>query len=349
LYGERVPFRVLLAEAENGARTCLSPQAIAMAFNARLLLFVIFLMFVLAVHTTHSAYGQGAAPDFAPAAPITIIPGDFVPDANFATQNPAALQSGTPSRFGLGQIDSEVERDNGLGGTDKTNYDGYYAGLRWVSEVFAFGGEVVDLEDDDGDFEVAVRNAALAFPAAKILSVGLGLDTYDVESGGVSYEGRTPTVGIDLVLNEIFFIGLAMGREYQHVKVDQGDDYDSDRAVQTFGVGMRTGGRGGGAQFHLEYYVLQRDPHEDPANFEYDEQDQSHVVLEMIWSNILLSAHVVDFEQDTNDGVSEIFIVGWAPKKGLALAGQLERTASEDGGGAETNATTTTISIGYQF
>jgi len=47
--------------------------------------------------------------------------------------------------------------------------------------------------------------------------------------------------------------------------------------------------------------------------------------------------------------VSEIYNIGWAPKKGLALAGQWERTFSKDGGGLKTNASTTTITLAYQF
>ena len=318
-----------------------------MAKHARVLVFVLFLLLVLAVHTVRVARGQVAVPDFPPAAPRVLVPEDFVPDANFTSENPGALQWGAPSRFGLGRISGQAERDTGLGTTKKTNYDGYYAGLRWVTEVFTLGGEVVNLESADNDYQTDVANAAVAFPVLKQLAVGIGLDTSKTENGSATDTRSAPTLGLSVNLNDRFYIGLALGREYLHRKQGGGTDFDSDRATQAFGIGFRTGGTG--TQLHLEYDVIARDAHEDQSNFKFDEQDQSHIVVELNWASLLLSGRYVDFKIDNTEGTTQIYALGWAPKKGLALLGQVELSSAEDGNGLKTDATVYTISLAYQF
>jgi hypothetical protein len=316
----------------------------AMAKPIRIAFLLLFLLLVLAVRVGRT---QVAVPDFSPASPRLLVPGTSVPDANFVLENPGALQWGAPSRFGLGQIQAEAEEDNGLGTTTKTKYDGYHAGLRWVKEAFTLAGEIVNVESSDNAYKASVTNGAVAFPVGKVLAVGIGLDTADIDDSGASDTRRGPTLGISFNLDDRFFIGLAMGREFLTRDPGFGGEFSSDRAVQSYGIGFRKGGAG--TAIHLEFYVIARDPHEDGNGFEFDEQDQSHIVIELNWSSILLSAHWVDFKLDNAEGASQVAALGWAPKKGLALVGQIERTAAEDQLGAKTDALATSVALAYQF
>ena len=153
-------------------------------------------------------------------------------------------------------------------------------------------------------------------------------------------------MGVSLNLNDTFFLGLDLGREYlSYDPGGGGDSYDTDRAVQNYGLAFRKGGQG--TTFHLEYYVVRRDPFKH-AGAEFNEQDQNHIVVELNWSSILLSAHWVDFTVDKVDGKTQSYVVGWAPKKGLAVLGQYETTHVSDSG-TKLDADTTTISLAYQF
>ena len=214
-----------------------------MASHARLISFLLFLLLVLSVHT--AAHGQVAVPALAPGSPQVAIPGTTTPDATFAPENPGAMQFGAPSRFGLGQIRSTVKQENVLGGETTTDVDGYYSGLRWVTEALTVGGEIVNLEDQDpnGNYTADILNGAISFPVGKSIAFGAGLDTATIDYGGTEDKIRGTILGLALNFDERLYIGLAMGREY--LNRDTGaNDFNSDRAVQKLGVGFRLGKAG---------------------------------------------------------------------------------------------------------
>jgi hypothetical protein len=157
---------------------------------------------------------------------------------------------------------------------------------------------------------------------------------------------RGTMLGLALAFDEKLYIGLSLGREY--LNRDTGaDDFDSDRAVQKLGIGFRLGK--GGSALHLEYYTISRDPHEDGNGFKFDEQDSSHIVLEGNWASLLASAHYIDFSIDDLDGSTTILELGWAPKKGLAVMGHVERTQAKSGTGLDTGVQVIAASLAYQF
>lgn len=314
--------------------------------HKRLITFLLFLLMVLAVHSL--AHGQVAAPALPPSSPQVDIPGMTTPDATFAPENPGAMQYGAPSRFGLGQIRSRIKQETALGNTTTTHVDGYYAGLRWATDSFAAGGEIVNLEDSDNssDYSADVMNGAISFAVAKAIAFGAGLDTATIDSGNAQDKIRGTILGFSLNFDEKLFIGLALGRDY--LNRDTGvDDFDSDRAVQKLGLAFRLGKTG--QALHLEYYTISRDPHEDNNGFEFDEQDSSHIVVEGNLGNWVLSGHYADFQIDDMDGTTTVAELGWAPKKGLAVMGHYERTLAKTDSGLDTDVQATAISLAYQF
>ena len=144
----------------------------AMVRHFRLLCFALFIVLILAVHTVQ---GQVAVPAFAPASPKLLVPGLTVPDATLAPENPAANHWGAPARFGLGQIAAELKQEVTLGTDVERDFDGIYAGFRWVTDAFSLSVEAIDVDSSDGAYDARVTNAALSLLAADFLAVGLGL------------------------------------------------------------------------------------------------------------------------------------------------------------------------------
>lgn len=313
-----------------------------MVRHFRLLCFALFIVLILAVHTVQ---GQVAVPAFAPASPKLLVPGLTVPDATLAPENPAANHWGAPARFGLGQIAAELKQEVTLGTDVERDFDGIYAGFRWVTEAFSLSVEAIDVDSSDGAYDARVTNAALSLLAADFLAVGLGLDTSEIELSGTSDSRETPLLGVSVSLDERFFIGLAFGREY--LDRSGGSSFTSDRAVQKVGLGFRQGQ--GPTNIHLEYFVVTRDPHETGAGVEFEDSELQTIVVEAIWRSILLAGSVVSFDIDNVEGTTTLIDVGWAPKQGLALLGHFETTEAEDAANDITEVTTTAISIAYQF
>jgi len=321
-------------------------HASAMSPRARLISFLLFLLLVLAVHSV--AQGQVAVPPIPPSSPQVDIPGTTTPDATFAPENPGAMQFGAPSRFGLGQIRASVEQEVAPGDTQTTDVDGYYSGLRYVSDAFTLGGEIVNLEhsDDNSAYRADALNAAVSFPAGKAIAFGVGLDTATIDYGGVEDKLRATLLGLALNFDERLFIGLALGQE-RLSRNQFAQDFDSDRQITKLGVGFRLG-RGSNI-IHLEYYTVSRDPFEDNNGFEFDQRDASHIVIEANWGGWMASGHYSDFEIDALTGSTLVVELGWVPpKKGLAFLGHVENTSAE-AGGLSTDVTALALSIGYQF
>ncbi len=313
-----------------------------MVRHFRFLCLALFIVLILAVHTVQ---GQVAVPAFAPASPKLLVPGLTVPDATLAPENPAANHWGAPSRFGLGQFAAELKQEVTLGTDVERDFDGIYAGFRWVTEAFSLGVEVIDVDSSDGAYDARVTNAALSLLAADFLAVGVGLDTSEIDLSGTNDRRETPLLGVSVSLDERFFIGLAFGREY--LDRSGGSSFTSDRAVQKVGLGFRQGQ--GPTNIHLEYFVVTRDPHETGAGVEFEDSELQTIVVEAIWRSILLAGSVVSFDIDNVEGTTTVIDVGWAPKTGLALLGHFETTEAEDAANDITEVTTTAISIAYQF
>ena len=314
------------------------------------LIVVCFLSFAVSVN------GQVAVPSPAPAMPRVGNPtlrvgvnGLSIPDADFVTENSAAMQWGEPSRFGMGRINAESET-NAFGAPFKNDYDGFYAGLRWVTEVLSIGAEIVNLEESENIYKGDITNAALAFPMNEYVALGFALNNADEKYFDDSDFTSSPEVGLAVNLDDRFFIGLAIARDVliHEDGTNPNNDFNSDRGVQKLGLGFRSGRRGG-KTWHLEYYTISREPHENAAGTEFAETDSQTVVIELIWQDLLFGVTSTDYDIDNTDGSAQTLDFGWAPKKGLSFVGHIEQNTIEGDFGVKYESSATALSLAFQF
>lgn len=303
-----------------------------------------------------SVSGQVAVPSLAPASPRVGNPtlrvgvnGLSIPDANFVTENSAAMQWGEPSRFGMGRIDA-ASNTNAFGAPFKNDYDGFYAGLRWVSEVLSIGAEIVNLEETENIYKGDITNAALAFPISEFVALGAALNNADEEYFDDSDFISSPEVGLAVNLDDRFFIGLVIARDViiHEDGTNPNNDFNSDRGVQKLGLGFRSGRRGG-TIWHLEYYTISREPHENAGGSDFAETDSQTMVIELNWQDFLFGVTSTDYEIDNTDGSGQTLDFGWAPKKGLSFLGHIEQITIEGDFGLKYESSATALSLAFQF
>ena len=300
--------------------------------------------------------GQVAVPSLAPASPRVGNPtlrvgvnGLSIPDAGFVPENPAAMQWGEPSRFGMGQFNAESEH-NAFGAPVKNDYDGFYAGLRWVTEVLSFGAEIVNMEESQNIYKGDITNAALAFPMNEFVALGAALNNADEEYFDDTDFTARPEVGLAVNLDDRFFIGLVIARDVliHEDGTNPNNDFNSDRGVQKLGLGFRSGRRGGKI-WHLEYYTITREPHENAAGIEFAQTDSQTVVIELIWQDLLIGFTSTDYDVDNTDGTVQTLDLGWVPKKGISLLGHIEQNTIEADFGVKYESSAAALSLAFQF
>ena len=271
-----------------------------------------------------------------------------------ATPNPAAMQwheaSFVSALAGEGDVEGFDVAGNrfGEGSTSSRTVS-----LRVRGENFSLGADAslgkLDLASDSPglflqDAESTGTNIALALQAGGVLALGIGQER--VESEG-RLLGNPPltTVALDAVsdnetslviggvswrLGEVFFLGVAAGRETVTIRQTGSfiatpfvDDFKAERDVTRFGAGIRW--ITGGGAVRLEVSGENRDPFKNPkTNQQQDETEREAVELEVKWGRLLFAFNVARGEK-FEDGIkseefrSTLAAVAWVPEEGLSL------------------------------
>jgi len=291
-----------------------------------------------------AAQAQVAAPSLVPAAPSVIDP-VRVPDANFTTSNPAAMQWSTTGRMGFGQIRSQ--RDVPPPAEDES-WDGYHVGLRWLGESWGLGLERVSLNrnEPNADLNTQATNVAISLGVNDLITIGGALDNGERDNG-FRDEITGNTLGVSLRFQEQFFFGAAFGND--RLEHTNGTDYDDSRGVSRFGIGMRTEGE---VMWHLEYNWSDKDSWDTPGGGNVGGESATQAVIEANVSTIVLGArfHNIKYTDADETVDAQVFDVGWAPESGLSVIGHLEQTTIEDDNtGDTTDISSTAISVAYLF
>lgn len=152
------------------------------------------------------AAGQVAAPSLTP--------------FSFVTENPAAMQWGSPSRIGAGY--SQGQSVTNPASPDHDNFSGQEGGARLVGSLFSLALDASQLQSDNkpnnnqSEFTNTARGA-LGVRLGKHVALGIGQADEQIQSPGASAPTRvtlqTPQYGVSLRLDEWFFLGGALGTE----------------------------------------------------------------------------------------------------------------------------------------
>jgi len=303
----------------------------------------------------------GLAPDPAPAqvAVSTLVPVSpnitGTPDtlsAGFVTPNPAAMQWGAPSRFGLGYGEGEVEPDAG----DQTDFNTKFGGGRLVGMRFSASAEGVSVRDGEGplDFAADVTTAALGVRLFSPLVAGALYSTAKNRDGLVESDVTSWSVGGSYRFGEWLFVGGSYGED--SLKVTDSTDpletveFDDKRPVLMYGAGIRVGGK---FRVHLEVYGVDRDAYEFEGS-QFGDSETTAGVAEVGWGPIVAGVRVISVNANTfgldSKTQTQIYDVAWAPLLGLALGVHVERSELElDQSGAKTDTRLTALTLAYQF
>ncbi|MFQ5483500.1 MAG: hypothetical protein ACE5ER_12175, partial [Nitrospinaceae bacterium] len=218
-----------------------------------------------------------------------------------STTNPGVLPWDGPSRVGGGLADLDSESTNA--GVVSPNFtgDGKFLLARFVGEMFAFGAEVLqfDIEDNAGN-SASVDFVSMGFGAqfGDTFGVGVAREIEEFEDPTLINTQSLTVFGASLRLGEVFYLGAATGTE----NVENATPIltvDADRTVSRFGVAYQT--RDGEDGLHLEAYKEMVDLITNPFN--QDEEDKTGIVLEIVFSNILLGVESINTDFTDNAGV----------------------------------------------
>ncbi len=294
------------------------------------------------------ARAQVAVPSLVPAAPRIGDPVYDVPTASFVTPNPAAMQWGSPSKWGFGQIDSERRQTQPSQGT-LVELSGIYVGFRKVAEDISFGAELLELSDDSNavlEADWDVLDGAVAFQSGDNIAFGVGADRTSTSRNANSLEFDAINLGMSIEVQSNVFIGFAIGTE----DISSSFNGDDDRSVQKYGIGYR---KGGTVNTHFELYAIEKDEADNPSG-EFTDVGTLVGVAEFNLSNLLLAASysLTERERVLLDTTTVTVDIGWAPKNGLAVMFHRENTTTEDttpANESETETETTALSIAFQF
>lgn len=294
-----------------------------------------------------TAQAQVAVSELVPAAPRILDPEDIVPSASFVPANPAAMQWGAPSRWGVGTISGDRKQTAPTaGGT--TDFGGFYAGVRVVSDDITFGAHLIEYSDETNTFSLNadwnVLAGGVAFQSGDMIAFGASVERADNTSGGSTFDFNTITLGLSLNVSKDIFVGLALGTEDITAPGESGD-----RSVQKYGVAYRTGGQ---TQYHLEAYIVDREENSQFGSGVFSDSRETVLVAEAIFGNLLVGASFITISRDRlNQEISALtFDIGWAPKAGLSLMYHQESTTTENNAsGTEFDTGTTAISLAWSF
>lgn len=310
-----------------------------------------------------SAVAQVAAPSLVPASP-------GLGGVGFVTLNPAVMQWGAPSRIGAGFFQADEEDTDATTGatTSRTDFDGPFAGLRWVGERLSFAAETLQTEGSAINglpLEVDLTGAAVAFQVGGVAAFGGGQTVLNSVLEGpappirLDREFTTNLAGVSLRLGEVFFLGAAGGT----LKLAQTStqfptfaDGTAERNVRRFGVGFRNSGE---VVWHLEYFVGQGEFAQNAAaNITLEEEDTQVAVIEARFGNWVLGLVVRDSEETDKAAVPEATAtteahrasLGWVPMDGLGIFAQYSRAEKDDPANNQmTESTSASLGLVYQF
>jgi hypothetical protein len=198
------------------------------------------------------AWGQVAAPSLTP--------------FSFVTENPAAVQWGSPSRVGAGVSQAQALSDptNPAQPRARNNLSGGGGGLRWVGQVVSAAAEYSHADNagtphNEGEFSDDSR-VALGLRLASFLTLGAGQVSQTVRTFQLGVLGEDaheiPQYGLSLRLGEWLFLGGAAGQDFvKHTDLlTPANGFKTSRDVATYGAGIRTGGA---VATHIEYYTVE--------------------------------------------------------------------------------------------
>ncbi len=285
-------------------------------------LFVFMLVWLMGL-TVHA---QVAVPSLVPGVPNVGDPILGIPTASFVPPNPAAMQWGEPSKWGLGQINAERRVTEPTAGTP-VEFGGLFIGFRKVDKEISFGAQLLELADDTNAAREAdwkSLDAGVAFQSGDNIAFGVGMNRISNTSQGDSQEFNTINLGMSIEIRRNIFAGFAIGTE----DISSSFNGEDDRSVQKYGVGYRTGRA---FKTHLEFYIVDRDQADNFAD-EFSDVASQVLVLEFNLSGFLLAASFnrtqrARLDLETTTVVGDL---GWAPKNGFSLIFHIEQTSGTD-------------------
>ncbi len=300
------------------------------------------------------AQGQIAAPDLIPGTADIVVgnPG-FAADPSFAPTNPSVMPWYKGSIFGLGE--THVDRDQKSPTPQKEAYSGSYGGFRFTGETLAIGLETINLSSDKSnvDFSLKSTGGSVAGKLAEWFSLGAALNNSEAKSGATKDSTNRLLFGGTAKIGEVFFASVGTGRDKLDHK-SPGNNFNDDRAVTEYGLGLYTGaggGGGGGTKWHLEYAVEELDDYTDNFGTNFGGFTRISGVIELNWSDIVLSYRNYSNSAKTGNGKLDGYALeaGWAPKKGFVITGRLQNNTEKAGSTKISNSNSMSVNVGYQF
>lgn len=289
-------------------------------------IFTGFSLFLLVWLIGLPARAQVAVPSLVPAVPRVGDPILGIPTASFVPPNPAAMQWGAPSKWGLGKINAERRVTEPTVGT-LVEFGGLFIGFRKVDKDISFAAQLLELSDETNAVRLADWNsldAAVAFQSGDSIAFGVGLNRVSNTSQGDSLEFNTINLGMSIEIKRNIFAGFSIGTE----DISSSFNGNDDRSVQKYGVGYRTGGS---FNTHFEFYIVDRDQADNSAA-EFSDVTSQVLVAEFNLNGLLLAASFNRSQRSRLDLETTTLVLdfGWAPKNGFSLIFHIERTAGKD-------------------
>jgi hypothetical protein len=266
--------------------------------------------------------------------------GELVPD------NPAAVLWGFPalaySRSAV-QETHPADADPAASRDYKGNGVGFaMSEPRTLSYGLAF--ERLRVNSTRDDHHATAYNLAGAGATLGSLAWGVGVNRAEVENPRFRDERSTLLVGGSYPFFRYLFLGAAFGREYLGREYGDATGFDSQRSEQKYGVAFANQpllfkGKGAPVTWHLEYSVVLRTPHGDPAGFAFDKEWLRRSVIELDAPflppalYLLISWDRTAYQVDRTTGVSRVLNIGLGASRALHFSFFRASTTADDGQG----------------
>ena len=310
----------------------MNPQRIRNNWNMRGIWVGMALLLVSIFATP--AQAQVATAEVAPVRAEVHDPTLVAPSAGFVPVNPATLQWGAPSRWGMGQIRAEREHVLPDPTWQTIRYKGIYGGFRKTGEGFSFAGETIDLSDTTTAGNTAdwnVLSGAASFQAGENFTFGIGLTRTGDSKGATTTDTSTTLLGMSTRIGRAIFAGLALGTE----NIEIGEE-SSNRGVQIYGVGMRGGSTT--SQWHLEGSKEERKEATDFQNrWEYADLVLTNLTAEFQTWKIFVGATATNGKRETfgREFRSNALEIGYMSTRDLSIIYRREQGESTGADGSE--------------
>ncbi|MDH4225746.1 MAG: hypothetical protein OEW12_08885 [Deltaproteobacteria bacterium] len=299
------------------------------------------------------------------------VPSIITATDDFVTNNPAAIQWGTPSRVGLSSINMAGQEDDKVTGikvpSSNFSVSGYNLGARIVKEHFAFAVQTSQLKVGVKAAPAYSQNIsapalALSVDIGGMAAIGVGqgqLIKATKDTGKDESETTTtPMVGVSFKLANVIYLGAATGNDTLAFrdKLAPANDVDAKRPFNTYGLGLRGGDKD--FMYHIEYDADFRKDYSisKPANSKADLKEVTRTgVAEIVVKNIALGLEGSEKRTDNQPdnytlSRTAAYRVGWSPMEGFALtyAKSVEKE-NDITRGVYTILNTDTLSLAYAF